>query len=169
MFTQVCPQCNKERNVSRTMLCHVKSGRSTGKCKPCSAIWSDETRKKMLPIITGRKWKFESRKKIQGKKHYRWIADRELLKVSEKKHLDTKYKYWMLAVKKRDSWNCKMNNEDCSGALHAHHILRWSEHPNLRYDVNNGITLCKYHHPIKKEKEVALATYFINLLELETC
>lgn len=96
--------------------------------------------------------------------HPRWIKDRDSVVKSEKKHLDTNYKVWMQAVKNRDGWACKMTNGDCSGRLEAHHILRWSDFPELRYEVNNGITLCHFHHPRKQVDENRLSPYFRELI-----
>lgn len=94
--------------------------------------------------------------------HY--IADRSLLKTARKKAYDTRYKYWMKEVKNRDGWRCKISNSDCSGRLEAHHILRWQDYPELRYQVNNGISLCRFHHPLKREEEDRLSPYFIKLV-----
>lgn len=30
--------------------------------------------------------------------------------------------------------------------IQAHHIFNWKDFPDLRYEVKNGIALCKYHH-----------------------
>ena len=30
--------------------------------------------------------------------------------------------------------------------LHAHHIFSWHNYPKLRYEMKNGIVLCKYCH-----------------------
>ena len=99
-----------------------------------------------------------------GENHPRWIKDRTKLSVNEKKHLDTQYKYWMLSVKKRDGWRCKIANDNCSGRLEAHHILGWRSHPELRYKINNGITLCHFHHPLKRDDEKKLSPYFQKLV-----
>jgi len=55
-------------------------------------------------------------------------------------------KAWVKAVKDRDGWKCV----ECGAtdSLHAHHIKRWRDHPALRYDVDNGKTLC---HPCHEE------------------
>ncbi len=60
------------------------------------------------------------------------------------------YKLWRLAVYKRDGFQCKKcGKKVCKGRkIQAHHILKWSEYPTLRYDVNNGITLCWECHKI---------------------
>lgn len=53
-------------------------------------------------------------------------------------------KAWVKAVKERDKWTC----QECGACekLHAHHIKRWKDYPDLRYDLNNGITLCHTCH-----------------------
>lgn len=102
----------------------------------------------------------------KGEKAYNYIKDRSKLKVSEKKHLDVKYKDWMLTVKKRDNWKCKIADENCSGRLEAHHILSWRDYPELRYKPNNGITLCHAHHPRKRAEEKRLSPYFMELVSV---
>src|SRR3990167_11443781 len=60
---------------------------------------------------------------LQGENSSRWIEDRSRIKKSDKKHLDCGYISWMLKVKRRDNWKCKIENLDCKGRLEAHHIL----------------------------------------------
>lgn len=57
------------------------------------------------------------------------------------------YKKWRSGVFSRDNYTC----QKCGAktGLQAHHIVAWSETeetPKLRYDINNGITLCKECH-----------------------
>lgn len=85
-----------------------------------------------------------------------------------KQAYDTDYKDWMKSVKNRDDWKCKISNEECFGRLEAHYILPWSLFPNLRYETNNGITLCVFHHPRKRSEEKRLAPLFKKLLLNET-
>ena len=100
----------------------------------------------------------------KGENHWNWIKDRTLIKQNEKKHLCTRYRNWMFDVKERDNWKCKINNSDCSGRLESHHILDWKNYPELRYDINNGITLCHAHHPRGRIKEAELSPYFQELV-----
>ena len=110
-----------------------------------------------------------SKKRFADKtKHPRWIEDRSQLKIEENKAYDTKYKYWMLEVKKRDGWKCRIDNCDCSGRLEAHHILNWKDHPELRYNINNGITLCLAHHPRKKDEAKRLIPFFTAMVEVKS-
>jgi hypothetical protein len=77
------------------------------------------------------------------------------------------YKEWRKTVFERDGFKCKIANADCVHEVHAHHILRFSEYPELRFDVNNGITLCKNHHPLKRSHEQELAPTFFELINVE--
>lgn len=53
-------------------------------------------------------------------------------------------KMWIKAIKDRDGWTCtKCGSTD---RLHAHHIKPWRYYPDLRYDLNNGVTLCYTCH-----------------------
>ena len=70
-----------------------------------------------------------------------YIKDRTKLKKSDRKHTDSAYINWSKGVKIRDNWKCKISNLDCKGRLEAHHILDWENYPELRYEINNGITL----------------------------
>jgi hypothetical protein len=127
-----------------------------------------ESRKDQVSPMKGKKHTEETKRKLslanKGKRPHNYIEDRSKLKKSEKKHLDGRYKDWMLSVKKIDNWKCKISNNDCKGRLEAHHILNWMDFPKLRYDVNNGITLCKYHHPRKRMDEKRLVDYFKSLI-----
>ena len=154
-------------------------GCTNGFKKGCISWWrgkhlSEEHKEKVRLSQLGRKRGHqteEHKRKIsesnKGEKCYRYFKDRTLLKTDERlKSYDTKYKYWMLEVKKRDGWKCKINNEDCCGRLEAHHILDWINYPELRYDTNNGITLCLAHHPRKRAEEKRLAPIFQELVSV---
>ena len=47
------------------------------------------------------------------------------------------------AIKTRDKWQCVICNSKDN--LHCHHILP-RENKELRYNMNNAITLCCMHH-----------------------
>lgn len=96
--------------------------------------------------------------------HPYYIVDRTKLKTDSEHQYDMRYKNWMSEVKNRDNWKCRIGDIDCNGKLEAHHILRWSEYPELRYDINNGITLCHFHHPRKRDKEEEMIPFFKEIL-----
>lgn len=59
---------------------------------------------------------------------------------------------WRIKVYTRDDYKC----QDCGAKdieLNAHHIMSFAEYPELRFDINNGITLCKPCH-IKEHKRL---------------
>ena len=61
-------------------------------------------------------------------------------------------KEWRDAVKKRDNYKCQ--NPDCLSDWyygkdkHAHHIVSKQSRPDLRHDIDNGITLCPICHAL---------------------
>ena len=109
-------------------------------------------------------WKKERSLAMSGSSHPLWIEDRTRLKRHRHKMYDSAYRYWMRSVKNRDDWKCKISNKDCHGILEAHHILNWIDYPELRYQVNNGITLCHAHHPRGRAKEKQMIPTFLELL-----
>jgi len=133
-------------------------------------IYSDQTILKMREVKLGkispnkgRKASLETIIKITGENHSRWIKDRTQLKKSDR-HTDSAYSEWRKNVYRRDNFKCKINNLDCKGRIEAHHIFSWKDFPELRYNINNGITLCHFHHPRKKAEESRLSPYFKELI-----
>jgi len=136
---------------------------------------SQETKDKMRLAKLGKnptiKWNLSDETKAkmgksrEGEKHWRWIEDRTKLSKKQERN-DMAYKEWRRLVWTRDNFKCKMHNKNCLGKIEAHHILRWSKYLELRYDVNNGITLCKFHHPRKKIDEENLIPIFNELLNI---
>lgn len=55
------------------------------------------------------------------------------------------YKNWRTAIYERDDYTCQCCGKR-GGKLNAHHINQFSDYPEIRYDVNNGITLCVECH-----------------------
>lgn len=77
----------------------------------------------------------------QGEKSHFWKGG-----VTNKSEIARKnglYRIWQNQVFKRDNYlcqNCGKSKKDI--LLHAHHIIKFSENIEKRYDVNNGVTLC---------------------------
>ena len=59
---------------------------------------------------------------------------------------DPVYKDFRIKVLKRDKFKCKMPGCKNKKNLQVHHISKWSGASALRYEISNGITLCRYCH-----------------------
>lgn len=78
-----------------------------------------------------------------GKDHHNWKGG-----VTKPNHAlrDTvQYKTWRKEVFERDNYTCQRCGKR-GGDLEAHHKLPFASHPELRFDVSNGETLCVYCH-----------------------
>lgn len=100
-----------------------------------------------------------------GDKHPNWIKDRMQLVDEHKDRGGQLHREWSREVKNRDNWKCRLIDENCNGRMESHHILPWKDHNELRYEINNGITLCHYHHPRTRTEEKRLIPYFQELLK----
>ena len=137
---------------------------SANYCNPCNG-------KKRIGVnnpFYGQKISKEHREKLNlimskrmGELHQNWKGG-----ISRDKHSlsHPEYKEWRVKIFIRDNFKCKMFNTDCKGQLQAHHILNWIDYPELRFVVNNGITLCVAHHPRGRAKEKRLSPYFQELV-----
>jgi hypothetical protein len=55
------------------------------------------------------------------------------------------YREWSFKVKRRDGFTCQKCGKR-GGVLHSHHIESWDQNPELRFNIENGITLCEDCH-----------------------
>lgn len=126
--------------------------------------FSEEAKKRMSDGQKGKKYA-SGVKRASGEKHWNWKKDRNLV-IKRDIRNDPAYKAWRSEVYKRDNYCCKINNNECSGRIESHHILSWKNHPELRYEVSNGITLCHFHHPFKRTDEETMSPYFQQLITI---
>jgi hypothetical protein len=101
-------------------------------------------------------------------KHYNWKLDRSTLKenIGNEERRSSKYSEWRKRVYERDSFKCKINSQDCKGRIEVHHILSFTKYPELKYEINNGISLCHKHHPRKRKEEASMSPYFQELIKI---
>jgi len=61
------------------------------------------------------------------------------------------YRQWRINVLERDNYTCQ-----CCGIrgveLHCHHIKSFYEYIKLRYNVDNGVVLCRHCHELTHTK-----------------
>lgn len=103
----------------------------------------------------------------RGPKAWNWIPDRTRLRRlgDDRNHRrSAAYVTWRKDVWKRDNFRCRVTDQNCNGRIEAHHILSWRDYPELRYQVNNGITLCHRHHPHTRVAERELQPVFQRLV-----
>jgi len=99
----------------------------------------------------GRKQSLETRRKrsnaikgmFAGDKHPNWKGGI----TPERKRLyhSPEYQFWRTSVFKKDSYTCIWCGKK-GGRLNADHIKPWGLYPELRFDINNGRTLCEPCH-----------------------
>ena len=166
------------KNKSECLLCKKafkKSSASKGKYCSMKCYWGNSTKRTSgyKCVDCGNKTSTKHTKRCKSchvawfvrDKHHQWKGglsnNRDIHSLNNKE-----YVLWRNTVFTRDEWKCSIGNEDCSGSLEAHHVLRWSEYPELRFNIKNGITLCHYHHPRKRSEEVRLKPVFDRIIEL---
>lgn len=130
---------------------------------------SKETIQKMMGRVSGMKGKkhTEESRELNRKKHLgktAWNKGKEFPQVSGERNKNWKggiskinkterqlamqtleYKHWRNYVFKRDNYTC-VSCHKRGIKIEADHIKPWRDYPELRYDINNGRTLCKTCH-----------------------
>lgn len=85
------------------------------------------------------------RLKLSGKNHWKWIENRTEALEKHRIRGMIETKNWRNKVFLRDNFTCQTCGQ-YGGYLEAHHIKKWSLYPKLRYEVSNGMTLCRKCH-----------------------
>lgn len=128
--------CWKIRNpkiLNECLLCgkefwSYKSDNKTYCSKKCSSIKSREFKK--------------------GNKSHLWKGGKT--KLNKLERCRSEYREWRNKIFIRDKYTCqKCGIKSIKGLtvyLHSHHIKSFADYPESRFDINNGITLCKNCH-----------------------
>lgn len=135
--------------------------------------FTEEHKRKIGLANKGKKMSEEARLKMSkaklgkyvGPKNPAYKIDRSQLAKKQMRN-DVAYQDWRKQVWNRDKFKCRIADRNCSGRIEAHHILAWSKYPELRYQINNGITLCHAHHPRKRAEEKRLEPFFMELVSV---
>jgi hypothetical protein len=126
-------------------------------------VMSPEARKKMSQSATGKKGTYgnlgkkmslENRirqgQERKGSKNHFWKGG--VTKQSEIIRASMEYKDWRVSVFTRDNYTCTQcgihSGLGKTVVLNADHIKPFSRYPELRFDINNGRTLCKPCHTL---------------------
>lgn len=123
-----------------------------------SMIGKKKSEKTRLRMSLGRKGIKFSKKHLEnlskshigknlGEKNWNWRGGISKLNIY-RHYRNREYLEWRKSVFARDGWTCL--NCGVSGVfLHPHHIKSYTYYPEVRYDVENGVTLCvPCHHQL---------------------
>ncbi|WP_429041430.1 NUMOD3 domain-containing DNA-binding protein [Bradyrhizobium elkanii] len=129
---------------------------------------SEESRAKMRAAAKrrpsnrlGKKHTLETRQKISERTRERAVRGKDApgyidgLGVERRGLRHTsELKRWRYDVYRRDGFACAHCGDDTGGNLNAHHIRPFADHPDLRFDVRNGITLCVGCHALAHQTDL---------------
>jgi 5-methylcytosine-specific restriction endonuclease McrA len=113
------------------------------------------TRDKMRIASMGRRHSLETRRKlselhtgipnfkIRGENHPQWRGG--ITSVNHKIRTSGKYRRWRVKILERDGYKCQLCPK-IGGELHVDHIKSFTFYPELRFEVDNGRTLCAKCH-----------------------
>ena len=104
---------------------------------------SKETRLKISKSRTGMKFSEEHIKNLSGENSHLWKGG--VSSMNDRIRKSFRFKRWREYVFKRDNWTCQKTGVK-GGKLHPHHIFNFSSCPELRFNLENGITLSETSH-----------------------
>ena len=91
-----------------------------------------------------KQWKDKISLALSGEKSYRWKGG--ISSENTKIRTSREYRYWREAVFQRDNYTCTIcslhSGNGRAVILNADHIKPFSLYPNLRFQLENGRTLC---------------------------
>lgn len=123
--------------------------------KNMKKAWVKMKKQGFKPSMLGRKHSEETKKKMslarigkdigkyRGEKSPAWKGG--VTPINQIIRTSTEYKQWRKAVFEKDNYVCKLCGQR-GGKLCAHHIKPFSIFIELRFDIQNGNTLCKECH-----------------------
>lgn len=128
---KICPVC---KNIFETIPSNHK------KCCSKECYY-----KRISSFLKGKPKSVEHNKNVSLalKKHF----DKVGRKIHKRSYhsFDKKYIDWRKSVFEKDNYTCQVCGK-IGGIIFPHHIRLWSIYPELRYNINNGITVCKTCH-----------------------
>jgi 5-methylcytosine-specific restriction endonuclease McrA len=107
--------------------------------KGMSGLKCSEDTKSKISLSQKGKPKLQER----GENHWNWRGG--ISNESKRIRRQIEYKIWRELVFERDDWTC----QKCllrGVELNPHHIINFSEDIEKRFDIDNGVTLCRSCH-----------------------
>ena len=142
-----CEQCGK--SMWRKPY-DIAAGNNRFCSKSCYFIWQ-----------SGKPKKIDRHGSYKGSGNPNWKGG--ITPENKKIRSGDQYKEWRCSVFMRDDWTCQKCGKRSKAneylLIHAHHIKPFATHKHLRFELSNGITLCKKCHDKEpKGKEVYYVT-----------
>ncbi|WP_461247694.1 HNH endonuclease [Treponema sp. R6D11] len=152
---RICPKCGKSFQVHKAQINRGQGKYCSKKCAVSHQPRKKNTHIKQICVVCGKKLERHPsdmqksiNKKVfcspkcwyqynQEKNHYSWGGGQD-------DRMCPKGRTWRKLVIERDKGICRL----CHSSIRpeAHHIKPFRSHPELRYDLDNGITLCHECH-----------------------
>lgn len=128
--SRMCQRKGKIKRLKNIIIKECKICKKEFKPQPCRAKTASYCSIQCMAIGRG--------KRMRGKNHPNWKGG-----VSKR---DSRSRIWAKRVKQRDKEcvDCGSKNN-----IQAHHKKEWAENKDLRYDLNNGETLCSICHALR--------------------
>jgi len=119
-------------------------------CKECNNNF--ETKENSKQKFCSRKCSYSwNRNNKRAEKSLNWKGG--ITPINKLIRCSPEYINWRKKVFERDNFICQECKEK-GGVLHSHHKKPFASFPELRFDSNNGITLCKKCHLKVKHKAI---------------
>ena len=139
-----CDMCGEEIPENHP---HHKDGKDYHLCLDCSFKQGKIAERKYLNLIGLGLDSFHAAVNPDGEVQVWWgrNATPPWERTVKQQRSSPQYQIWREAVFERDDYTC----QTCGvrdGELNAHHVKRFADHPELRFDVDNGVTLCVQCH-----------------------
>ena len=120
--SRVCPDCNGPK------------GPQAVRCRKCHQPYHNE-------VLRGRKLPEETKQKMSEAAIAYWgNIDKKCGK--DRHYYD--YRVWLKRVLEHDNYTCQ--HCESKDNLRVHHMESYENNPELRVEMSNGITLCKFCH-----------------------
>ena len=106
--------------------------------------------KGQIPWNKGKKglqvaWNKGKKSLLNKEDHWNWKGGINPVNDTIRKSLE--YRLWRKACIERDNFTCQISRQN-GGDLEVHHINNFADFPELRLDINNGITMSKELHKL---------------------
>ena len=136
-------------------------GPVTKTCKQCGSPYS--VHKSIAPRSNFCSHACRAKFVFTGIKNVNWKGGVSLANYAERH--SSAYIEWRTAVYRRDGWTCQMCGYH-GKRLIAHHLQKFSDHPELRYVVENGQTLCRPCHSTVENPHRAYAGHVLGVVKM---